>query len=308
MEGNLSRMETEKKQTPEEPPRDGFDPVRRKLLAEALIRVPFEGWTRAMMDGAARDAGVAPAACAAAFPGAAGDLLAFWSSEADNAVAAGMRDPTVAALRVRDKVAHAITLRLDALRPHKEAARRAAAALALPALAPLGARLAWKSADVIWRALGDKSTDFNFYTKRGILVGVLTSTMARWFADDDPLEEATQKFLSARIDNVMQFEKLKKRVREAGFDPKKAAGWLGKLRYPEGRETKRAHEESRVDEALEESFPASDPPYWNPGANAPSTALHGPSCVPVALPPCRRDARKAGVLSRSRASRPHPDR
>ena len=34
-----------------------------------------------------------------------------------------------------------------------------------------GARLAWRSADRIWRLAGDKATDFNHYSKRTILIG-----------------------------------------------------------------------------------------------------------------------------------------
>jgi ubiquinone biosynthesis protein COQ9 len=61
----------------------------------------------------------------------------------------------------------------------------------------------------MWRAAGDTSTDFNFYTKRGILAGVYSSTLMRWFSDDSADEKATTDFLAARIDNVMQFEKFK---------------------------------------------------------------------------------------------------
>ena len=59
--------------------------------------------------------------------------------------------------------------------PHKEAARRAAAMLALPMHAALGAKLMYRTVDAMWRAAGDTSTDFNFYTKRGILAGVYGS-------------------------------------------------------------------------------------------------------------------------------------
>ena len=61
--------------------------------------------------------------------------------------------------------------------------------------------------------MGDASTDFNFYSKRAILSGVLSATFARWLGDDSDDEAATKAFLAARIDNVMQFEKLKARVR-----------------------------------------------------------------------------------------------
>ena len=93
------------------------------------------------------------------------------------------------------------------------------------------ARLLWRTADHIWRALGDTSTDENFYSKRAILSGVLASTYARWFSDDSPDNAATWAFLDARIENVMQFEKAKAQLlgNREGFD---VARFLGRLRYP----------------------------------------------------------------------------
>ena len=250
---------------------DGFEAARRAILAAALERAPFEGWTRLMLAAAAKDGGVDRATSAAAFPRGVADILAFWSEAMDADMTAAMAGPDFAKLRVRDKVAFGLSKRLDILRPHKETARRAAATLALPVFAPVGARLAWKTADAIWRALGDKSTDFNFYTKRGILTGVWTSTFARWLADDTKDEAPTKKFLAARIENIMQFEKLKKRAKDKGFDPEGMFGWLAKMRYPEAasqRRTRAAREDAKVDEALKESFPASDPPYWTSGAKS----------------------------------------
>ena len=49
--------------------------------------------------------------------------------------------------------------------------------------AALGAKLMYRTVDAMWRAAGDTSTDFNFYTKRGILAGVYGSTAMRWFND-----------------------------------------------------------------------------------------------------------------------------
>ncbi|MGE0408089.1 MAG: COQ9 family protein [Amphiplicatus sp.] len=242
---------------------DGFEPARRAILEAALVRAPYEGWSRATMGAAAREAGIEPAALAAAFPGGVGDLLTYWSEETDAAMRAAMAGPDFEPLKIRAKVAFAVRARLDLLRPHKEAARRAAAALALPIFAGLGARLAWRTADAVWRGLADKSTDFNFYTKRALLAGVWTATLARWFADDAQDEAATRDFLDARIENVMQIEKLKKRVKEAGFDPEGLVGWLGKLRYPVSKSASQKAD-AKVDEALKESFPASDPPYWTP--------------------------------------------
>ena len=212
--------------------RDGFESAREKILGVALGRAAFDGWTGQMLDTAARDSGINPATLIAAFPRGIRDLLRFWSEENDQAMLAAMAAPEFNSLKIREKVAFAVLARLDVLRPHKEAVRRAAAILALPTSGLLGPRLAWATADAIWRGLGDKSTDFNFYSKRGILSGVWTSTFARWLADDSDDETATQTFLDARIDNVMQIEKAKARVRDMGLDPARPIEALAKLRYP----------------------------------------------------------------------------
>jgi ubiquinone biosynthesis protein COQ9 len=69
----------------------------------------------------------------------------------------------------------------------------------------------------MWRAIGDTSTDFNFYTKRGILAAVYSSTLLRWFSDSSIDGAPTEQFLADRIENVMQFEKIKAKAKEA-FD------------------------------------------------------------------------------------------
>ncbi|MEE2691832.1 MAG: COQ9 family protein [Pseudomonadota bacterium] len=245
-------------------PDDGFEAVRVKLFAAMLASAPFEGWTPVSLRKAAVNAGVGRAELAAAFPRGVGDILAYWSATADEAMAANMTGAGFAKLKIREKVAFAVRERLALLRPHKEAARRAAGTLALPLFAPLAAKLAWNTADAVWRGLDDRSTDFNFYSKRAILTGVWTSTFARWLADDSADETATKAFLDKRIENVMQIEKMKAKLRDKGFAREGMFGWLAKKRYPASKPS-RAKQEAKIDEALKESFPASDPPYYSGG-------------------------------------------
>lgn len=211
---------------------DGFEAARAAILPEILAIAPFDGWTRSSLERAARDAGVDSATLKAAFPVGIADVFRYWSDTLDAEMTGAMAEPAFAKLKIREKVAFAVRARLDALRPHKEASRRAAATMALPPYGFIAARLAWKTSDAIWRGLGDKSTDFNFYSKRGILTGVWTSTFARWLADDTEDEAPTRDFLDARIDNVMQIEKVKAKVRDLDLDPAKPIAWLAKLRYP----------------------------------------------------------------------------
>jgi ubiquinone biosynthesis protein COQ9 len=141
-------------------------------------------------------------------------LVEAFSQNADDEMESRLACLDLKEMKIRERIAAAVKARLAALSLHKEAARRAAAFLSLPPHAALGARLVYRTVDVMWRAVGDTSTDFNFYTKRAILAGVYSATLLRWFTDQSMDESATEHFLADRIENVMQFEKFKNQMRE----------------------------------------------------------------------------------------------
>jgi ubiquinone biosynthesis protein COQ9 len=108
-----------------------------------------------------------------------------------------------------------------------EATRRWCGFLTLPTNIALGLRLAWESADGLWRWAGDTATDENHYTKRALLAEILVSTLAIRLALG---EEAAWTHLDGRIGAVMAFEKWKAGVKPAATADK-AARILAKLRY-----------------------------------------------------------------------------
>ena len=190
--------------------------MKAAVLAAALPHAAFDGFTQKVLDAAGKEAGIAPAALKRLFPDGALGLIEYYSHSVDAEMERRLAAMDLPAMKIRARIAAAVTARLALLKPHKEAARRAAALLSLPMHARLAAKLMYHSVDAMWRAAGDTSTDFNFYTKRGILAGVYGSTLMRWFNDMDPDERPTGEFLAARIENVMQFEKLKAQVK-TGF-------------------------------------------------------------------------------------------
>jgi len=189
--------------------------LKAKVLEAALPHVVFDGFSDTTLARAGKEAGVAKDKLAQLFPDGALGLVALFSETADAAMEESLAALDLKAMKIRARIAAAVMARIAALRPHKEAARRAAAFLTLPPHAALGAKLVWRTVDAMWRAVGDTSTDFNFYTKRGILAGVYSSTMMRWFTDASADESETTKFLADRIENVMQFEKFKAQARDA---------------------------------------------------------------------------------------------
>jgi ubiquinone biosynthesis protein COQ9 len=176
---------------------------KRAVLGRVLLRASAEGFTPTLLRSADAEA---------VFEGDLAALLAFWSAEIDAELERRLQATDLAALSIRGRIRSGVLTRLAILKPHKEAARKAAA---LPQYLAQSAECLWHSADIIWRAAGDRSTDFNFYTKRVILAGVLSTTLISWFGDDSADEAPTAAFLDARIENVLQFEKLKARFAEA---------------------------------------------------------------------------------------------
>ena len=211
-----------------ETPSDRF---RARILEVFPAHAAREGWTDAAFKAAVAEAGLSEGEAKLACPKGAFDLFDAFAARADAAMLARLEDLDLAAMKVRQRVRAAVQVRLEAQHPFKDAARAMTRALGHPLRAPEAARLLWRTADLIWRALGDTSTDENFYSKRAILSGVLASTYARWFSDDSDGNEATWAFLDARIENVMQFEKLKARLKPVSEGAQTAVGVAARFRY-----------------------------------------------------------------------------
>ena len=181
------------------------DEKQRLALLEATLRhVPFDGWSWLAIDAAARDLEIDPMEARRLFPGGPGELIRAFSNEADRQMLAGLERLDLASMKVREKVTAGVRLRLEAVAAHREAARRALAFFAMPQNAAGGLQCLYRTVDAIWYAAGDTATDYNFYTKRGLLAGVYSSTLLYWLNDKSPDYGATWAFLDRRIAEVLK--------------------------------------------------------------------------------------------------------
>jgi len=203
---------------------NGKDPLlrrndeRRRLLEATLPHVPFDGWTTALRAGAA-DLGLDLADVRRLFPGGADEAVGFFVAEADRRMAEELERRDLGNMRIRDRIATAVRVRLEMHESHREAVRRAVALQALPQNGPGGLRCLYRTVDAMWHAAGDTATDFNFYTKRLLLSWVYVATLMFWLNDRSGDREATWGFLERRIDDVMQIQKLRGRYQRYLPDP-----------------------------------------------------------------------------------------
>lgn len=183
-----------------------------RLLDAALIHVAFDGWSEATLRAAAADCDIPYPEAKAAFPRGPVDMVLAYHRRGDARMTEALRDADLSELRFRDRIAKAVRTRLEL--SDKEAVRRGMALLSLPQNASDAAKALWGTVDLIWSTLGDSSQDINWYTKRATLSAVYSSTVLYWLGDESAGQEATWAFLDRRIDNVMQFEKVKAQSRE----------------------------------------------------------------------------------------------
>lgn len=185
---------------------DWAETMEQSVLDAAVRLAPELGWNARLVRIACAAEGLSLGDQELLLPNGARDLAALLSRRQDARALAALAGVDVASLKIRERIARAVAARLDAGAQDLAATRRCAGFLALPGNADLGLKLAWESADHLWRWAGDTATDWNHYSKRAILSGILVPAMTlRWF--DGPA--AAEAFVSARIDNVMAFEKWK---------------------------------------------------------------------------------------------------
>jgi len=181
-----------------------ISPFKTKFLLAALPDVPFDGWTDALLARTAERLGVPENRTDMEFPRGVRDLVAYFSLWATDETIKKLKKADLPSQRVRDRIALGVKTRLQILAPHKPAVSSALSFMALPPHSFSLPKLVWHAADKIWWAAGDTATDYNHYTKRILLSGVLTSTMLYWLNDTSKGHDHTWSFLDRRIDNVLK--------------------------------------------------------------------------------------------------------
>lgn len=179
----------------------------KAIVRAALMHVPFDGWGEEALRAGAEDAGFDPDMVNIHFPGGALDAIAAHAALADDDMVAAFQALPAPPEKVHLMIRALILLRLEQASANKEAIRRALAMLAVPSNTKLSAQILYRTVDTMWRAAGQRDTDFSFYTKRATLAAVYSATMLAWIADNTGDMAATEAFLDRRLRDVSRIPK-----------------------------------------------------------------------------------------------------
>ena len=178
---------------------------KQKILEAGLKHVPFDGWTLDVFEKATTHLKMDKAIVIALFPRGVADILDYFAEWADDQMMVALKDIKQDDLKIRARIRMAMEKRINILTPHKEAVSLAFKKMLNPQYSRMGAKITWRTADKIWTWAGDESTDYNRYTKRGLLSGVIGATMAYWIRQNDDFDNTkTFAFLNNRIENIVK--------------------------------------------------------------------------------------------------------
>ena len=201
------------------------DQIRKKITEEFLKNAGCFGWNIFTLNKASKEVSFDQNTSLRVFPGGVPEVTDYFAKGSDQRMLKELKKIDLEALRIRDRIHSCVKIRIKVNTQYREAIRRLLSFLIIPKHSPLGVRLAWRTASEMWYASGDKSTDWNYYTKRGLLASVYSTTVMYWLSDwpDDAGDyPKTWEFLDRRINNVLDIFTLPKRitklVRDKGCD------------------------------------------------------------------------------------------
>ncbi|KCZ92447.1 COQ9 family protein [Hyphomonas johnsonii] len=171
--------------------------LRSRWLAALLPHVAFDGWTEAAAAAAASEAGLNEGEQALAAPHGVIDLIEAFFDAAEAEARGKLAAEDLSGLRVHERVKHGLLAWLAVLEPNREAVRRAASRGFLPWSAGTAMQRAWSVADMVWTAAGDTATDYNRYSKRGLLASVIPPIVMYWV--DSPEAADLDAYVTRRL-------------------------------------------------------------------------------------------------------------
>lgn len=189
----------------------GFDnkiQVQDKIYDQALKMVIFDGWHDNLCLEAGNKLNIPEAIIMIAYPNNTRSLLDLYYTKINENMRKKIEEnASFNSYKVREKIYHLIATKIDIL--SKDVTRKLLSYLMMPNNITYGTKKLYETVDIMWYMAGDKSTDFNYYTKRLLLAQLYKSTILYWLNDDSLDYKATHDFILRRIETILKIGRIK---------------------------------------------------------------------------------------------------
>ncbi|OWF35807.1 Ubiquinone biosynthesis protein COQ9, mitochondrial [Mizuhopecten yessoensis] len=182
--------------------------IKHRILTASMAFIPIHGWSKDALAAGAAAEGL-PSVAHGMFPRGGAHLASFFYQNCNKELAAKLKEEVESRDEGEQKpptrvfITNAVETRLRMTMPYQDNWHQAMALQALPENIPYAWENLLQLTDDIWYYAGDRSYDFNWYTKRVSLAGVYKSTEIYMIQDKSVDLQDTWEFLDNRIDNLV---------------------------------------------------------------------------------------------------------
>ncbi len=177
---------------------------KQEKLAKLFIEdVPKFGWSRETLLQCAKKQRISTSVLAKLFPSFEYDVLKFIIAQNNTQVEKNYNSFNNSRLKTRDKIKTILELKFDSNEYLKKALPEMLKFLLRPGNLLMSIKMLHENSDFIWNLAGDKSNDFSFYSKRGLLSMVYLATLIYWLNDTSTKGIGTKNFISKSVDGIV---------------------------------------------------------------------------------------------------------
>ena len=182
---------------------------KKLILNNFLKNAAFDGWTDENLLKSTEISGFEPEYALLVFSGGLEEITQYFHLSLNKSIEEEFLSNN-SFTKIHEKIIFAMELKFAKYDFHKEAMRCLMKYNLKPQNILSAKSRLWETCDVIWRLAGDKSTDFNYYSKRSILAALYSSSFIYFMNDDSEGYSETKVFIRNRIKNALTFGKWKK--------------------------------------------------------------------------------------------------
>ena len=177
---------------------------KQDKLANLFIQeVPKFGWSRETLLHCAKKQKLSTPNLALIFPSFEYDVLKYLIAQNNSLVEKNYNSFNNTRLKTRDKIKTIMELKFDSNAYLKDALPEMLKFLLRPGNIFMSIKMLHQNSDFIWKLAGDKSNDFNYYSKRGLLSMVYLATLIYWLNDKSNKGIGTKNFISKSVDGIV---------------------------------------------------------------------------------------------------------
>ena len=177
---------------------------KQDKLAKLFIQeVPKFGWSRETLLHCAKKQKLSTPNLALMFPSFEYDVLKHLIAQNNGLVEKNYNSFNNSRLKTRDKIKTIMELKFDSNAYLKDALPEMLKFLLRPGNIFMSIKMLHQNSDFIWKLAGDKSNDFNYYSKRGLLSMVYLATLIYWLNDKSNKGIGTKNFISKSVDGIV---------------------------------------------------------------------------------------------------------